>query len=212
MNNETLVSHIEEVQKVLAGLAYSNHFDMGNWLELGECGTTLCLAGIAGALQLQLNKPTPDALNGHVYIDNYFKGLNKTYGDHLLQDLEIRNLACRYLILEVSNDAIFYVNNWHQVLKQLYYYNKLWPKSIALKEINEVFTTLFPERLFNLSYFRCLAGYLALELYKRKGPLWWYSSADSDEASNPISSGKFLLDYQDAIVKFDQLTQENESK
>ena len=211
MNNETLVSHIEQVQKALAGLAYTSHFDMGEWLELGDCGTTLCLAGIAGALQLQLDAPTPNALNDRIYLDNYYKALNKTYGEDLLHQ-EIRNLACQYLHLDPSNDTIFFVNSWPRILKQLYHYNKLWPKSIALKEINDVFTTLFPERLFTLTYFRCLAGYLALEFYKRQGAFWWmtehyFRTLPGDNPDNTYASfAEFASHYQDIIIKFDQLT------
>jgi hypothetical protein len=209
MNNETLVSHIEKVQKALAGLAYTSHFDMGDWLELGECGTTLCLAGIAGALQLQLDAPTPDALNDRIYLDNYYKALNTVYGEDLLHQ-EIRKLACQYLQLDPSNDTIFFVDSWPQVLKQLYHDNKLWPRGIALKEINDVFTTLFPERLFTLTYFRCLAGYLALEFYKRQGAFWWMSGDNPDNSY--VSFADFASDYQDIILKFDQLTRANESK
>jgi hypothetical protein len=116
------IENIKKTQEALAKIMFSSHYNMGSWLDTAECGTTLCLGGIACTLSLSLQELNPSLKN---LQENNFRTIIKPLlinKSSLPVDESIKQEAQRFLGLAYSkySDNIFYSLCWPRGLTALY--------------------------------------------------------------------------------------------
>ena len=206
--------NIKRTQKALARLMFTNHYNMGEWIGSNECGTTLCLGGLACSLALSLDElhPSVDNLQRKTYrshIRTLCTGSSSTsYEDNVKQKaLEFFGLRS-----SVDADDLFYSVRWPCGLVALYDFTR----STALNNLDRYDSTsnndVTDSRLYKFvlenytlprSFFATLAGYLALQSLIDFGEEWrlhtyWYSPADF-VSRNPEAVSRFISIAQELL-------------
>jgi hypothetical protein len=217
------------LQDNLAGLAFTDHFYMGQWTRplsdlLGphKCGTSLCIGGLATALELSKTKQSYQ-----LTLDNLS---NETLYDQLHEQwLEEDNFnffifyASKYLGIPYDNVApIWHKHVWPTALIDLY-------DATYHSEIRQKYFLTFPNS--PLSYYsipscfwKTLAGFLALEAFyeytsdPKDSEAWVNASAEDIEATLILSDklhryknlSLWLTKYSDRIIHFENIAIQSE--
>lgn len=198
MNRE----NIQKVQEALARLMFTNHYNMGSWLDTAECGTTLCIGGIACILSLSLDNlnPSPNNLQ-----ENNFRTLVKPLFSEssLPVDEAVKQQAQRFLGLSYFKDSIFYALSWPRGLVALYEFTT----ARAIQDLDKyqandlLYNFVSANPTLPRSFWRTLGGYLALQSLIDYGDDWkadtfYYSPSD------------FVSFNQEAVARFIVIAQE----
>ena len=186
--------HLEQLQRTVATLAFTQHFTMSRWAQPDLCGTALCLAGLATMLDLSSTdssfQPTLETLSSEELYSS-------------LREVEIINedtflyvsRGSRYLGIPYSYNApIWHHTNWPAPLRSIYSpleFKDTWPhyKNGDLNAVYRIYLDTRPEsHAINydlpISYFRALAGYLVLETFYRFQDMAVYRGSDWVAASH----------------------------
>lgn len=193
--------HLVELQRTVATLAFTHHFNMSRWAEsvdtrppgcANACGTSLCLAGLATMLDLSSTdssfQPTVETLSSEQLYPSLCEVeiINNSNENTLLYVAR----GSRYLGIPYScNARIWHHTYWPAPLRSIYSpleFKDTWPH-YRNGDLNAVYQTYLDTRPKShainydlpISYFRALAGYLALETFYRfqdvvvfEGPDW----------------------------------------
>jgi hypothetical protein len=213
------VKNIRKTQEALLRFLFTRHYNMHHFIDTSFCGTTLCLAGIAAVLATEdpALEPLPSNLDGNFIqkADLAFDG----EADYESLGDRIYNQALSAFEINDDNDlqkpAIFYLDSWPQALRDLYRLQRfhidsdfLTPQLIQFIEGSiSTHTHLYGHpldhnpplgpgsRYIHNSFWKILAGYLALECFIKCGDSWAETAAH-------WSMGDFLRDNPDAVARF----------
>jgi len=192
------INNIREAQQSLAKLMFTRHYDMGSWIEEEEdCGTTLCLGGIACTLSLKSNALQPSPYN------LVYKGFRqKLMPAVLLTQKEIESIALDFFGINESDylgfspdalDNIFFYGEWPEGLQAIYDFNV--DEALYYLEEGSLYNFLL-EVWMPQSFFKTLAGYIGLECLIEHGPLWTQPTRDWQAADfvshNPEAISRFI--------------------
>jgi hypothetical protein len=216
------------LQDTLAGLAFTDHFYMGQWTRpfsdlFGhhKCGTSLCIGGLATSLQLskikQNYQPTLDNLSSETLYDQLHE-----------QWLEEDNFnffifhASNYLEIPCDSLApIWHKHVWPTALAELY-------AAVYHSQIRQKYLSIFPNSPLSGypipdSFWKTLAGFLALEAFyeytsdPKDSEAWVTASAQAIEATlswpdnhSYIYLPKWLAKYSDRIIYFENIAIQSE--
>jgi hypothetical protein len=210
------VENIKRTQEALARLMFTNHYRMDCWIESNECGTTLCLGGLACSLFHSLDWLNPSVDN--LQRKNFRSSIKTLYGGSSLSfEDNVKQKALRFFGLVSSPrqlvDNIFYSNRWPCGLVALYAFTR----STALDNLDRYDSTSNDDptdsRLYRFvsenytlprSFFSTLAGYLALQSLIDFGEEWvmatyWWCPADF-VSRNPEAVNRFIAISQELLA------------
>jgi hypothetical protein len=196
------IENIKKTQEALARLMFTQHYDMGEWIGQDDCGTTLCLAGIASALSFESNSLLPSPNNLH---NNFRKKLLPAI--HHTHN-RIKHRALDFFGIDESDypclspdepDNIFFYTEWPEGLQVIYDFDV--PDTIA--ELGKGFLYYFVLAHPDLpdSFFKTLAGYLGLECLIERGPLW-------TQPARHWQAADFVSYYPGAVSRFISIAEE----
>jgi hypothetical protein len=217
------------LQDNLTGLAFTNHFYMAHWTRpfsdlygSYECGTSLCIGGLATALELsktkQSYKPSLDNLSNEVLYNE----LHQQWCDEDDYNFFIFH-ASNYLEIPRDNLApIWHKHVWPTALAELY-------DAVYHSQIRQKYLSIFPNSPLSGysipdSFWKTLAGFLALEAFyeytsdPKDSEAWVTASAQAIEATLgwPDELHKYkdlplwLTKYSDRIIHFENIAIQNE--
>jgi hypothetical protein len=211
------VENIRKTQEALLELLFSRHFSIHHFYHTGECGTTLCLAGIAA--MLSTNNPSLEPLPSNLCNEfDFEETANLAFDVDEDYSLGDRIYETALSVFEINDDlakpAIFYLSSWPPGLQDFYELahfnidsNFLTPSLVVFIEnvlskagslyydqsLARMGTTQY--RYLHYSFWKILAGYLALESFMKYGDSWV-------ENTDHWSMGDFLRDNPEAVERF----------
>jgi hypothetical protein len=170
------LTNFQKLQYTLATFAFTKHFDMETFcsilppsaVENTPCGTTLCLSGFGAAHYLgeqhhEFFAPTPEHLASHKLHDS----LVEKHWKHDFHANYYITLACNWLdILPYQASEMWYYQEWPESIKLIY---RQFPESIediylsTISDPNRI--SKLSQYQLPLSYFRALAGAIALQAF-----------------------------------------------
>lgn len=209
------IKNIKKVQESLLGLLFTRHYNMHHFYHTGECGTTLCLAGIAAMLSTKnpALKPLSSNLRNEFDFEetaNLALDVSKDYslGDRIYESA----LSAFEINDELARPAIFYLSSWPLALQDFYKLaqfnidsNFLTANLVIFIEGSLSKTHYYDQllarmgtiryRYLHYSFWKILAGYLALESFIKYGDSWVETTAH-------WSMRDFLDDNPEAVERF----------
>lgn len=200
MNRE----NIQKVQEVLARLMFTEHYHMGDWIGSAECGTTLCLAGIATGLSFQSRalQPSIDNLSfGYTYRKKLFSVLHCVFHTIKARALEFFGIdESEYSYMSPDEpDNIFFYDEWPEGLQAIYDFDVT--HAIAELDQGSLYHFVLEHPELPKSFFKTLAGYLGLECLIERGPLW-------TQPARYWRAADFVSFYPEAVTRFISIAEE----
>jgi hypothetical protein len=223
-------TNFQKLQDTLATFAFTKHFYMETFcsilphsvVENTPCGTTLCLAGFGAAHYLGEQHdnfaPTPEHLASHELHDSLVEKMLK----HDFHPNYYIALSCNWL--DIS----------HFQSSEIWYYHE-WPKSIGFmyrnpQSMEDIYlaTISDPNRISKLSqyqlplsYFRALAGAIALQAfvefyvedYESDNESWVNKAQAFEEENSDLSDpiAFWIQIYSDLVTRFETIALNSEA-
>lgn len=211
------IENIKKTQEALLGLLFTRHYNMHYFYDTRGCGTTLCLAGIAAMLFTKnpALKPLSSNLQNEFDFGEAANLALDVSEDYSLSDRIYESALSAFEIndgVRNSPPAIFFLYSWPPALQNFYMLDQfnidshfLTPKLVIFiegslskthyydKVLARMGTTQY--RYLHYSFWKILAGYLALESFIKYGDSW-------AENTQHWSMRDFLDNNPEAVERF----------